>query len=121
MKKRQLPAKLLGISAAIWLVRTPPAQATCEFFAEPQRYNTQTNGDVIVIGQQADRRYRVILGGEDEAAFAAIQACILDAFATASQFGPYIQIASFDNRADAETIRRILRQEGYRTRVIYRP
>ncbi len=111
--------RLLKITAAIWLVRATPSEATCDFFAEPQRYNTQNSGDVIVIGQQADRRYRVVLSGEDERVLAEIQACIPDAFATSAQFGPYIQIASFSSRADAETIRRILRKEGYRARVIY--
>lgn len=102
-----------------WLAAAPPSHATCEFFSAPQRFNTQTNGDTIVIGAQPDRRYRVVLARQDETALAEIRACIPDAFATRSSFGPYIQIGSFDNRRDAEIIRRILSKEGYQVRVTY--
>ncbi len=96
-----------------------PSQAACEFFSEPQRYNTETQGDVIVIGSQADRRYRVVVAGTDAATLSAIRACVLDAFVARSRAGSYIQVGSFANRSDAETIRRILQREGYRTRVVY--
>lgn len=99
------------------------SRAACEFFSEPQRYNTQINGDVVVIGAQLNRRYQVVVAGkstaEDEAMLTAIRACVLDAFVTHSELGTYIQVGSFDRRRDAETIQRILRREGYRARTIY--
>lgn len=97
----------------------PSQAATCDFFSEPQRYNTQMREAVIVIGVQRDRPYRVVVIGESRDTLAAIQTCILDAFITDSRFGTYIQVASFDNRGDAETIRRILQKEGFAARVTY--
>jgi hypothetical protein len=97
-----------------------PGLANCEFFAEPQRYNTQRNGDVIVIGAQPDRRYRVVIVGDDAQTYKAVSDCILDAFIAQSRLGPYIQVGSFDRRADAETIVRILRRQGYGARTVYR-
>ena len=103
----------------IWLAIALPGKAACEFFSTPQRFNTQTEGDIIIIGAQPNRRYQVILGGQNSAALAEIRACIPDAFATRSRIGPYIQVGSFENRRDAETVRRILRKEGYQVRVNY--
>lgn len=97
-----------------------PASAECTFFSVPQRYNTQTVDDVIVIGDQSDRPYRVVVTGDDEAVLRRIQACVLDAFATRSKFGPFIQVGSFSRRRDAEDLRRILRREGFDARVTYR-
>jgi hypothetical protein len=111
--------KEIGIGAIAWLIAATPSDAACEFFSSPQRYNTQTNGDVIVIGAQLDRPYHVIVTGDNETTLAGIRSCILDAFISQSHLGPYIQVGSFDRRSDAETIKRILRQEGYRARVIY--
>lgn len=102
------------------LIAAQPSQAACDFFSEPQRYNTETQGDVIVIGRQADRQYRVIVPGNDEMTLSGIRACVLDAFVSRSRTGDYIQVGSFASRRDAETIRRILQREGYHTRVIYR-
>lgn len=110
----------LAAGAIAWLLIAQPGQAACDFFSEPQRYNTETEGDVIVIGGQPDQRYRVVVAGTDAATLSAIRACVLDAFVTRSRTGSYIQAGSFANRSDAETIRRILQGEGYRTRVIYR-
>ncbi len=103
----------MQVQSLVW-----SSQAACDFFPEPQRYSTETQGDVIVIGRQADLRYRVIVPGADETTLSAIRACVLDAFVSRS--GDYIQVGSFASRRDAETIRRILQREGYRTRVIYR-
>ncbi len=111
--------KGFGVGAIAWFITVTPSQAACEFFSSPQRYNTQTEGDVIVIGAQANRRYRVIVAGNDETTLAGIRSCILDAFISQSHLGSYIQVGSFDRRSDAETIERILRQEGYRARVTY--
>ena len=112
---------ILGVITSLMIAT--PSQAACEFFSEPQRYNTQTDGEVIVIGAQLNRRYRVVVAGkslaEDEAMLAGIRACVLDAFVTHSELGTYIQVGSFDRRSDAETIQRILRREGYRARTIY--
>jgi hypothetical protein len=94
-------------------------QPTCEFFSTPQRFNTQTNGDVIVIGAQPNRRYHVIIAGDSDSALAGVRTCVVDAFVSQSKLGPYIQVGSFDRRSEAESIHRILRAEGYRTRVIY--
>jgi hypothetical protein len=94
-------------------------QTTCEFFSAPQRFNTQTNGDVIVIGAQPNRRYHIIVANGDDTVLAGIRTCVLDAFVSQSKLGPYIQVGSFDRRSEAEAIQRILRREGYRTRIIY--
>lgn len=109
----------LGFSGLVWLLVAAPAQANCEFFSEPQRFNTRTEGDVIIIGWQRQQPYRVMIVGDDETALLAIRECVLDAFATRTRFGTYIQVGSFASRQDAETIRRILQKEGYRPRVIY--
>ena len=115
----------MGAIAGFIAIAPMPASAqasgqACEFFSAPQRYNTQTNGNVIVIGEQPNRRYRVIITGENETTLAGIRACILDAFVGQSQLGAYIQVGSFEHRSDAETIQRILQAEGYPTRVVYR-
>ena len=127
--KRPADSRVVGaiampvLSLITWLIMATPSQAACEFFSEPQRYNTQTDGDVVVIGAQLNRPYRVVVAGksaaEDEAMFAGIRACVLDAFITCSELGTYIQVGSFNRRSDAETIQRILRRAGYRARTIY--
>ncbi len=127
MKGRASPAsdqmrlvKGLGVGAIAWLIAAAPSLATCEFLSSPQRYNTQTRGDVIVIGAQRDRHYHVIVTSDDEVIVAGIQSCILDAFVSQSHLGPYVQVGSFDRRRDADAIERILRKEGYPARVTYR-
>ncbi len=115
----QYPGAWCYLAVVIWLAIALPGKATCEFFSAPQRFNTQTDGDTIIIGAQPDRRYKVILSRYDDAALAEIRACIPDAFATRSRIGPYIQVGSFENRRDAETIRRILQKEGYPVRTSY--
>lgn len=109
----------LGFSGLVCLLVAAPAQAACEFFSEPQRFNTRTEGDVIVIGGQRQQPYRVMIIGDDEAILSAIRECVLDAFVTRTRLGTYIQVGSFASRQDAETIRRILQKEGYHPRVIY--
>ncbi|NJM96975.1 MAG: hypothetical protein HC800_07150 [Phormidesmis sp. RL_2_1] len=111
----------LGLGMSAWAMVAAPSWAECTFFAEPQRYNTERQGDVLVIGQQRDRPYRVVIIGADSAVLSAVRACVLDAFATRTDFGPYIQVASFANRGDAEIIRRILQRAGHHPRVIYTP
>ena len=93
--------------------------AACTFFSIPQRYNTQTVDGVVVIGAQRNHPYQVVVTETDAASLQDIQACILDAFLTTSRFGPYIQVASFESRSDAEGLRKILRGEGYSARVVY--
>ena len=111
------------LCAITWLTTATPSLAACESFSEPQRYNTQTNGDTVVIGAQLNRPYQVVVAGknaaEDEATLTAIRACVLDAFITHSELGTYIQVGSFERRSDAETIQRILGREGYRARTVY--
>lgn len=111
---------IAAITLFAWSFTAQPSQAaTCDFFSEPQRYNTQTRGEVIVIGAQRDRPYRVVIISESRDTLAAIQACILDAFIADDRFGAYIQVGSFNNRSDAETLRLILQKEGFSARVIY--
>ncbi|MGB3672209.1 MAG: hypothetical protein WA783_01320 [Phormidesmis sp.] len=110
----------IGASAIACLALADASYAACEFFSEPQRYNTQTDGEVIVIGYQLERPYRVVMFSEDRETLDSVRACVLDAFVTRSRIGSYIQVASFDRRDDAETISRILRGSGYQARVIYR-
>ena len=108
------------ISLALCSVLSQPASASCIFFSEPQRYNTQRDGETIVIGDLSDRPYRVVVFSDDETTVQRIQACILDAFLTQSDFGPYMQAGSFERRSDAESLKRILQREGYDARVTYR-
>lgn len=117
MKKIGAMGLIGGAIAATLLC--PPSQAACELFAEPQQFNTQVQGDVIVIGAQADRRYQVILPNPHEATLPALRDCVTDAYLTQSRMGSYIHIGSFDNRQDARNLRHILREAGYRARVIY--
>ncbi len=109
----------LGISAIAWAAFSRPARAECVLFSEPQRFNTQTADGVIVIGHQSGRPYRVVVMDGSAATLGRIRTCVLDAYSTRSRIGSYIQIASFSNRQDAETIRRILRSHGYPARVVY--
>jgi len=119
VSRLKLLCKAIALTLPCFILLAQPA-AACTFFSVPQRYNTQSVDGVIVIGEQRDRPYRVIVTGADEAALQSIQACILDAFSTTSKFGPYVQAGSFDSRRDAESLRRILRREGHNARVIYR-
>ena len=109
----------LGVAGGICLSVALPAQAACEFFSEPQRFNTQADGGLIVIGQQPQQSYQVAIPGDDMTTLTAIRACVLDAFVARTRLGTYIQVGSFASRRDAETIRRILQREGYRPRVLY--
>ena len=73
----------------------------------------------MLIGKLRDRPYQVVVSGADETATQRLQACVIDAFITRSNFGTYIQAGSFKQRSDAEALRRILQSEGYRARVTY--
>ncbi|MEL6775991.1 MAG: SPOR domain-containing protein [Cyanobacteria bacterium J06597_16] len=97
------------------------APEPCTFFSSPQQFNSSTSEDgTIIIGRQADRSYRVIVPGSSRPErVSAVRACVTDAFVSRTRSGEYLQVGSFDRRGDAETIRRILRKEGYPTRVIY--
>lgn len=93
----------------------------CTFFSSPQQFNTSTSEDgTIIIGRQTDKPYRVIVpGSRSPDLVSAVRACVADAFVSRTSSGEYLQVGSFDRRGDAETIRRILRKEGYPTRVVY--
>jgi len=123
MSSKLSPHNFLGVGLAAgiiaWISTAVPSQAACEFFSLPQRFNTQVAEDVIVIGHQPGKSYRVVVLTEDPNTLTEIRACVLDAFATRSRFGPYIQVGSFSRRSDAEVIRRILNRSGYRARVTY--
>lgn len=100
-------------------------QSECTLFPEPLQLNTQQfegEGEegVIVIGHQPDRRYRVIVVDRSQATFERLRTCVLDAYLTRLRIGSYIHVGSFRKRREAEAIRRILRRNGYRVRVIYR-
>jgi hypothetical protein len=107
-----LPTVVLPTAAAL----DPSA---CTFLSEPQRYNTQTRDNVIVIGAQPNRRYRTVIVGDDAETLTGLRTCVIDAFAAQSRLGPYIQVGSFERRAEAEQLRRRLRRAGYRPRVVY--
>ena len=111
--------QLIAITLLLFCALAQPVAADCTFFSEPQRYNTQTADGVVVIGEQRDRPYKVIVISEDVVVLSSIQACILDAFATDSSLGSFIQVASFNRRQEAESLRRILAREGYDARVNY--
>lgn len=96
-----------------------PPQEDCQFFSTSQRYNTQAEGDVVVIGAQPNQRYRVIIESRSADTLSAIRACVVDAFLTRSALGTYINVGSFKSRSDADTIRQILRRSGYPARTIY--
>lgn len=111
--------KWFGIGAIAWVAFSLPAQAECALFSEPQRFNTRTTDNTIVVGHQPDRPYRVIVTDDSEVTLARLRCCVLDAYLTRSRLGSYVHIASFSKRQDAETIRRILRRDGYPVRVVY--
>ena len=111
--------KAAAIASTFLFLQARPAAASCTFFSTPQRYNSQMVDGVIVIGEQRDRPYRVVITDDDEVVLRRVQACVLDAFITRSKFGPFIQVGSFDRRRDAEDLFRILRREGYNARVTY--
>ncbi|MGC1308209.1 MAG: hypothetical protein WA885_13360 [Phormidesmis sp.] len=98
-------------------------QQACEFLPESEPLNTQILEDedeaVIVIGNQLDRRYRVIVRSNNPDNLAAIRACVPDAFLTRDRLGSHIRVGSFARRSEAEAMHRILRQQGYRSRVTY--
>ena len=109
---------LLG-SAIATLILCAPVQAACEIFSEPQRFNTQTQGSVIVIGYQTDKRYQVILPTVSDDALADIRDCVTDAYIARSRIGDYIHVGSFGSRREARDLRRILNRSGYQARVVY--
>ncbi|MEL7144346.1 MAG: hypothetical protein AAFY33_16470 [Cyanobacteria bacterium J06643_4] len=109
---------LLG-SAIATLILCAPAQATCEIFSAPQQFNTQIQGDVVVIGYQTDRRYQVILPIVSDADLADIRNCVTDAYITRSRIGDYIHVGSFGSRREARDLRRILNRAGHQARVVY--
>ena len=136
--------KWVGISAIAWAALSQPAfsqavfsqavfsqavsdssaQVECRMLAEPQQFNTQQLDDlegenVIVIGHQPNRPYRVAITRASDATFARIRACVPDAYLTRSRVGRYIQVASFNKRRDAEAIYRILQRYGYSARLFY--
>ncbi|MEM8503870.1 MAG: SPOR domain-containing protein [Cyanobacteria bacterium P01_D01_bin.1] len=131
--------KWVGISAIAWVTVSQPAfsqlilsqaapqavQSECTLFPEPLQLNTQQFEDegeesVIVIGYQPNRRYQLILVDRSEETFNRLRTCVLDAYLTRLRTGSYVQVGSFRRRREAEAIRRILRRNGYRVRVIYR-
>jgi hypothetical protein len=115
-----LSAGPLALPTSAQLTSTQPLDpSACLFLTEPQRYNTQTRDDVIVIGTQPNRRYRTVIVGDDAETLTSLRTCVVDAFAAQSRFGPYLQVGSFERRAEAEQLRRRLRQAGYRPRVVY--
>ena len=120
---------ILGLSAATWLAFTAGANAACEIFSVPQRFNTQTveapvsgeetSEEIVVIGAQPERRYRVVMLSANRDTLISIRDCVLDAIITRSRFGDYILVGSFDRRDDAELISRLLREAGYPARVTF--
>lgn len=124
----------VGLGAIAWLMLiAAPLQALeqtplpvvlepiqpCEFWPEPQQFNTQRRRDTIVIGQQRNRRYQVIIPGGDATTLRTLRTCVSDAFASRVRWGRYLQIGSFASRSEAEAIRKALQKEGYHPRVIY--
>ncbi|MEL6939877.1 MAG: hypothetical protein AAFO84_11865 [Cyanobacteria bacterium J06598_1] len=109
----------IGAGAITLLAMADSSAVACEFFSVPQQYNTDASGEVVVIGHQSVRPYQVIVTSHNEQTLSEIRACVQDAFATRSRMGDYIQVASFEGRGDAETIGRVLRGHGYRSRVLY--
>ena len=80
IRKLAVEFAITAVTLFVWSLAakasTESGLATCSFFSEPQRYNTQTRGEVIVIGAQRDRPYRVVIISESHDTLAAIQACI---------------------------------------------
>ena len=73
---------------------------------------------IIFIGNQPNRNFQVVVTDSRRETLAAIRICILDAFATQTKLGKYIQVGSFAQRAEAEEISRKLTQAGYPAQVI---
>lgn len=111
---------LAGSSAIAWLLMISPVWATCQFLSEPQHFNTQTDGDLVIIGGQRHQPYRVIVPGNNPSTLEDIRTCVTDALATRSRLGSYILVGSFARRGPAEDLGRRLRAAGYRARTIYR-
>ena len=76
---------------------------------------------VIFIGSQPNRNFQVVVADSRRETLAALRVCILDAFATQTQRGKYIQVGSFAQRAEAEVLSHQLVQAGYPAQVIRVP
>ena len=76
---------------------------------------------VIFIGSQPNRNFQVVVSDSRRETLAALRVCVLDAFATQTQTGKYIQVGSFAQRSEAEILSQQLVQAGYPAQVIRVP
>lgn len=74
---------------------------------------------VVFIGNQPNRMFQVVVTDTRRETLAALRLCVLDAFATQTRLGRYIQVGSFTHRSEAELISRKLEKAGYPVRVIH--
>ena len=74
---------------------------------------------IIFIGNQPNRDFQVVVTDSRKETLASLRTCVLDAFATQTRVGNYIQVGSFTHRSEAETLFQKLEQAGYPARVIH--
>lgn len=74
---------------------------------------------IIFIGNQPNRDFQVVVTDSRKETLASLRTCVLDAFATQTRAGKYIQVGSFTHRSEAEALSGQLEQAGYPVRVIH--
>ncbi|WP_148288432.1 hypothetical protein [Prochlorothrix hollandica] len=85
------------------------------------RHNTAQVGSVTMIGRLPGAPYAVVVPGENPEALALVRQCVPDAFISKIRRGKYIQAGVFRDRATAEYLSVVLREQNLDARVIYLP
>ena len=106
-----------------------PSPLTPGFAAPPaapwinicDRHNTAQVGSVTMIGRLPGAPYAVVVPGENPEALALVRQCVPDAFISKIRRGKYIQAGVFRDRATAEYLSVVLREQNLDARVIYLP
>jgi peptidoglycan hydrolase-like protein with peptidoglycan-binding domain len=82
-------------------------------------YNTNQQGDRIVLGRPANFRYVVVVPSQNANTLSAVRRFVPDAFLADSRLGPYVQAGAFPSRAGAESLSKALQARGLAARVVY--
>ena len=96
--------------------RSLAASANDPYGALPLSTESQ---QIVFIGNQPNRMFQVVVTDTRRETLAALRTCVLDAFATQTRLGRYIQVGSFTHRSEADQVSRQLERAGYPTRVIH--
>ncbi len=74
----------------------------------------------ILVGQTARTPYIVVIPGRNWQVLSRVQQYVPYSFLTRSRLGWYIQAGAFSRRSSAESLKHLLRSQGFDARVAYR-